>query len=550
MNKQAKIELLTPQALWKNVDVTSRNEVVYRAVRGEHYTAKEVELMYKMSTSDGDVSIGARLYEVLEPNGLVVLIEDPRGVNHIRELENLLRLNYSILVVDYSNLHNWGTTFPKKLEYGDHTLRGDRMENIKYSAVDSSYFLYARIVSSSIAAARTLKPDHKVIVAAVGEAAEFTVQAVAMDGRADGLVIIGGNVYQEYNDSLFYDKKSMPVISDEMIPWMTAIASVAYVKYLKCPTFIVSGSNSLKCDIDKLKQYTATMDPSLITILQARGERDTIDVECFDSLKSWIACIVKGDALPLVPSIELKLYKNRDNCVEINADYTLIIDSVVLNYSYTELDRRFRRWRSVDAKRLSLGGEYIASFPNEFNETPVFVYATINYANGLSISSYLACGEYDEELEDDREAQNIVVKGSENYDEFEVDRNAYILFTEEKKLVKTGLGLYGVASTNGGLRTYAISEKRVNKNRDILQIDFFTQNKKTVYLEVESLEDGKLVKYYANVVARGSSQVFTSIRLVASDFKDKSLIPLESWENVKSFSVVTPNVAVGNIIFV
>ncbi len=550
MMKQPKLEIITPQALWKNVDVTSRQEVVYRAVRGEHFKAKEIELMYKMSTFDGKVSIGARFYDVEDPDGIVLLIEDPNGINHIRELENLLKLNYSILVVDYSNLHDWGTVFPEALSYGDYALRGDRMENMSYGAMDSSYFLYARIISASIGIAKTLMPDKKVLVAAVGEAAEFAVQAVAMDGRCDGFVIIGGNVYQEYNDSIFYDKKSMPVISDEMIPWMTAIASVAYVKYIKCPTFIVSGSNSLKCDIDKLKQYTATMDESLITVLQARGERDTIDAACFDSIKSWIACIVKGDALPLIPKIQLKLYKSRDNCVEINADYTLIIDSVELNYAYSELDRRFRRWRSIDAKRLSLGGEYIASFPNEFSENPVFVYATVNYANGLSISSYLTCGEYEEDLEDVRDAQNIVIKGSESYDEFEIDRNAYILFQEEKKLVKTGLGLYGVASTHGGLRTYAISEKKVNKDRDILQIDFFTEKQKSVYLEVESLEEGKLVKYYASVVAKGSSQVFTPVRLVAGDFKDKSLIPLENWENVKSLSVVTPNVAVGNVIFV
>ncbi len=548
--KDKKLDLTTPQILWKDVDVKQRVDVVFRAVRGEHLKAKEVELMYILPTPDGDVSIGARFYEMDGAYGTVVLVEDPNGINHVRELENLLKLNYSILVVDYSNLHGWGTHFPVALEYGDHQMRGDRMGNIGYSAKDSVYFLYARIISRTIGVAKTLTPDAKVLVAVVGEAAEFCTQAVAMDGRASGYVIIGGNVYQEYNDFALYDKKSMPVLSDEMLPWMTAIASIAYVKYLKCPTFIVSGSNSLKCDIDKLASYTATMDNSLISMLQARGERDTVDTYCFDSIKSWISCVVNNDSLPLIPKISLKLYKNRDNYVEINADATLMIDSVELNYAYREIDRRFRRWRSVDAKRLSLGGEYIASFPNEFSESPVFVYATVNYANGLSVSSYLVCEEYDEQLETERLPQNIVIKGSENYDEFEIDRNAYILFEEEKKLVKTGLGLYGVASLKGGLRTYAISEKKVNKNRDILQIDFFSEKQKVVYIEVESLEEGQLVKYYASVTVQGSSQVFTPTRLYANDFKDKSLIPLENWSNVKSFAVITPNVAVGNVIFV
>ncbi len=548
--KDKKIELTTPQVLWKDVDTTSRVDVLYRATRGQHLLAKEVELMYHMPTTYGDVAIGARFYEIDNAFGTVVLVEDPKGVNHVRELENLLKLNYSILVVDYSNLHEWGTHFPEELKYGDVAHRGDRMSDASFPAVDSCNFLYARIVSRAIGVAKTLAPENKVLVAVVGEAAEFTTQAVAMDKRADGYVIIGGNVYQEYNDIALYDKRSMPSLSDDMLPWMTAIASVAYVKYISCPTFIVSGSNSLKCDIDKLGAYTATMNRDLITILQARGERDTVDSYCFDSIKSWIACVVNGDALPLIPKVQLKLYKNRDNCVEITADATLIIDSVELNYAYSEVDRRFRRWRSVDAKRLSLGGEYIASFPNEFSENPVFVYATVNYANGLSASSYLVCGEYEEELETDRLPQNIIIRGSENYDEFEIDRNAYILFEEEKKLVKTGLGLYGVASLKGGLRTYAISEKKVNKTREILQIDFFSEKQKTVYIEVESLEEGNLVKYYASIVVQGSSQVFTPTRLYPNDFKDKSLIPLESWVNVKSFAVITPNVAVGNVLFV
>ncbi len=548
--KSKKIELITPQELWRDVERTSRVDVLYRAVRGEHFLAKEIELMYSMPTAEGEVYIGARYYDVSNALGTVVLVEDPSGVNHVRELESLLKLNYSILVVDYSNLHDWGTKFPSALSYGDVATRGDRMESFDYGARESAYFLYARIVSRTIGVAKTLSPDKKIIVAVVGDSAEFTTQAVAMDGRANGYVIIGGNVYQEYNDIALYDKKSMPSLSDEMLPWMTAIASVAYVKYLACPTFIVSGSNSLRCDIDKLGAYTATIDRNQLSLLQARGERDTVDAYCFDSIKSWIACVVNNDSLPLIPSIQLKLYKNRDNCVEINADATLIIDSVELNYAYSEVDRRFRRWRSVDAKRLSLGGEYIASFPNEFSETPVFVYATVNYANGLSVSSYLVCGEYEEILDSDRLPQNIVINGSSNYDEFEIDRNAYILFEEEKKLVKTGLGLYGVASSKGGLRTYAISEKKVNKNRDILQIDFFAEKQKNVYIEVESLEDGQLVKYYATVTVQGSSQVFTSTRLYANDFKDKSHIPLDNWLNVKSFAVITPNVAVGNVLFV
>ncbi len=543
-------KIITPIELWKDFNPDDRAELLYKANKDVDLSAQLDEILFRAWTEkDGDLDIAARLYTPGDAKDVIVLMEDTDGIERIRELERMLGFGYAVLVADYSAMHNWGTDIPESLSYGIKDKRGDRMERFERSPSDSCQFLYARILSRTIGVAKELFPDGKIVVLSLGDAAEFCIQGVAMDKRADGLIIVNGNTYEEYNDlNRFDDVKTS--LSTEMMVWLTAVAGVAYVKHLACPVLTLSGSNSLSCDPDRLEDFFSGLENESLTVLVRAGERNSLDNGCFSTLSKWLEGIRAERSFPAVPECSVKVYDDEGMVTaDIQADPSSMIESVYINYAFKEKNRRFRYYERVPATLVSMAGEYMANFPLSDNVDCVFAFATVNYLDGLSTSSFMAYAKV-APSEESAVKHNVVLSGSDSYDEFEIDRNAFILALAEKDVVTTGLGLKGVISKKGGLRTFALNDNRVNKNASILQIDFYSEKKKTILIEIEKWEDNLLTKYNATVEIGGSSRVFIPVRLVVGDFKTKDHIALDSFEDIKSLSVLTPMVGVGNVLFV
>ena len=80
-----------------------------------------------------------------------------------------------------------------------------------------------------------------------------------------------------------------------------------------------------------------------------------------------------------------------------------------------------------------------------------------------------------------------------------------------------------------------------------MQIDTYS-SEKTYVLRV-SVVDGNNVEYNASKEIE-STETFFSLLLTPNAFKDGNMQPLESWESVKSLTVLTSGVIVGKIMFI
>ncbi len=541
-------KIITPNELWQDFDTEKPAEILYKAREEDRFESDVYEILWRaFSEADGSLDIASRLYIPSGAKDVIILTEDTEGLERVVELERALRLGCAVMVVDYSDMHNWGTKFPESLSYGTIEKRGDRMARFEHTPYDSCQFLYARILSRAISVAKELFEDGKVIVWALGDSAEFCIQGVAMDKHADGLIIVNGNTYEEYNDLNRYDDEK-PELSQEMLIWLSSVSAIAYVKHLDCPVLSVSGSNSLDCDPDRLEDFFSSMKESL-TILVRAGERNALDQGCFATISKWIEGIRAGRTFPTIPTAEVKVYDGGSVAVSVKADSSSMIESTTVYYAFNEKNRRFRFYKKCPTTCISMAGEYMANFKLGGNATSVFVYATVNYLDGLSISSFM---NYEPlpESHSDIARHNVVLSGAKSYDEFEIDRNSFLLIENEKKIITTGLGLKGVAAKNGGLRTFSVNDGEIGENASILQMDFYSEKQKMVVVEIEKCEDGILTKYSASAEIGGSTKVFIPVRFSPSDFKTKDRIPLEDFNDLKSLSILTPGVGVGNILFV
>lgn len=543
---------MTPDEIWRDFKTDGEFAVFDEKVSVKADFIAEHNLTFVSETvDDGEISVYLRCLVPEKFIAAAIVVEDYVRCADAAFLTELLASGFAVFIPDYSDRYKKGTAFTPLTSYLSDENRGNRLYEIKESAKDSCQVMYARIIRNAANLIRSKFGAEKFLYVSLGDAAEVAVQCAATDKRTCGLLMLNGFGYAEFNDLNVFGETKEAVYDEKMLAWMSGVSAVAYTRYIKCPVMIAIGTNSKRCDMDRLSGFTSRIESADVCAVLSAGARDTVNYEAFRTIKNWLSRALTGSPFPHIPEVKLSLNKDGAVYAEASVDTSAIIENVEVYYSTGENNRRFRGWRKVSGVSISDGG-YMASIPISDPKAPVFAYAQARYIDGTSISSYVAHLKTDSGKVKTTAiaSKHIVVESGRSFDSFAIDRNVDVTVVSEKLETLNASGLKGVAAKKGGLLTFAIGEAAKSAGGEILQIDLFTEEGATVEFELETYGEDSEDTYYAVYNVPGSSRCFSPVRLTKSDFKNADLKPLDGWKTVKSLKVLTAKVAVGNIIFV
>ena len=260
-------KVMVPSQIWQGYDAGSlplgNLKTDYIGTVGEDIL-EERHQFTALETDDGIVTVAVRLLRRegdVSASPVIVMVGEYHRSPDEKLVHALANAGYTIVIPDLSGVGEFKTTFPPSLEYGLYEKAGDHIKKVMPTAKETSQYLYAIIVKRTLTFVKRVISDGKLILMGLGDAVEIAIAVSATEqDKVDGLACINGSGYREYIKQNRYGEQRELVMDEERMCWLTGVASVAYAKHVKAPTFIALGSNARNSDIDRLSNLVALMD--------------------------------------------------------------------------------------------------------------------------------------------------------------------------------------------------------------------------------------------------------------------------------------------------
>ena len=551
--------ILAPNHLWKDYDPNAA------PLRPSYLEFKEAEKYYSVAAFiNGDLygNSYTRIYvygylpKQTSFNTNIIFINDVLdNTFSVDNLKAYADAGYGVFTFDYvgkTALHTHYTIYPESISYANYSQAGTHLTHATPTAKDTTFFVWDKVCMKVIAMIKQLRGDDcKIILSGYKTGADIALQVAAIDKRVDAVASILNLGWKDYRN---YPKLAtdlhMP-INDERKRWLAGCATESYLKFVKCPILCVTTTNCSITALDRIEDSENILKGNRVaySLSILTGLSDSVSFRARSLLYGWVSSLSQGKKMPKNPDLDLKIDKNGILNVSCSIDKSQDIEDVIVNYSYDELESTLRSWSS---KYLN-SGDTKTTLPIYSETQTIFAFVTVNYKNGISLSSSLRHLTLDEEIEVVREPvkkTRIIFQKNMGIDSWIVEIVGSMFQFYEPQIVQGPLNLSGITCETGNLATYSIGDytlKSVSQN--LLQFDACANEDRDIIVEVCSGTYGMYKTYRAKTTLQKNAWKKCSLKL--ADFKDENLVSLKSWRNVKKLAFINSSgVLLNNIIWV
>ena len=556
-------KVMVPSQIWQGYDAGSlplNNLKTEYVGRFDDDILEERHQFTALQKEDGDVIVAVRLLHKegeINASPVIIMVGEYHRAPEEKLVLALVKAGYTVVIPDLSGVGEFKTEFPASLEYGLYDKAGDHIKKVMPTAKETSQYLYSIIVKRTITFVKRVVCDGKLILMGLGDAVEIAIAVSATEqDKVDGLACLNGSGYREYIKQNRYGEQKELVMDEERMCWLTGVASVAYAKHVKAPTFIALGSNARNSDIDRLSNLVALMDNDDVRIAISPRATDFMLPEAYKTLMIWLRSVVGGstDELPTMPELKIRVSDSGVPTFNVDCDPSSMIKSVVVYYASREYHHGIRDYREADGLSVSYN-EYIAEATEYDKDDPLFAYAVVEYESGLSLSSLVEYRDLKglpvrENTKKANATLRVIYQAGEEESGFVEDYSGSVLFENSLRLTETPKGMVGLTSDSDGLTTYRFCPDEDTEKDRILQLELYTalDTEAEIVLLGRSSEGSKT--YKATISVHNTKGLFMGTRLKMTDFKDDNLMPLTNWYGVKALSIRGKQIVVGNILFI
>ena len=462
---------------------------------------------------------------------------------------------YGVFTFDYigkTNLHGHYTIYPKEVAYANYAQSGSHLTHAIPTAKDTSFFVWDKVCMKVIASIKQLRGDDcKIILSGYKTGADIALQVAAIDKRVDAVASFLNLGWKDYrNYPKLAEDLHMP-IDDERKRWLVGAATESYLKFIKCPLLCVTTTNCSITSLDRIPDSVNILKgnrvPFALSVIS--GLSDSISFRARSLLYGWVSSLSQNKKLPKNPDVDFKTDKLGNVIVNATIDKSLDIEDIIINYSYDELDSTLRSWSS---KYLNVD-DLKTTLPIYDETQIVFAYVTVNYKNGISLSSTLKHFVIQPDAQLIKSAikkTRIIFQKNMGIDDWLVEIVGSMFQFYEPQIVQGPLNLYGITCEKGNLATYSIGSYKLKSiTQNLLQFDACAETDRQLIIQVCSGTYGMYKTYTAKIKLEANKWKKCSLKLF--DFKDDNLVPLKTWRDVKKLAFLDANgVLLNNIIWV
>lgn len=558
------LKVLMPNAIWQGYDATTEPldaETLY-SKRPEDGVKEDVWRYTAVYREDGKVRVMTRVIRAEDSqtadSPAILLVGEYHRPPDDAFVMSLAKAGYTVVVPDLSCVSkSERTIFPPSLAYGEYAKSGEHLYKVTETAKDTCQYLYSVMVKRTEVFVKKHISSGKLIMVGMGDAVEVAMQVMGSGGIADALACVNGSGYREYIKRNRYGARSEEtlIMDDERMCWLTGIASIAYAKNVKVPTFIAIGSNAHRSDADRLSNLCALLGTDEVTTVISPRAGDFMLPEAYTSLLIWLHAVSVGEAsmLPSVPELKIEVKEDGRPHLEAVCDPCSMIKRVTFYYAIKSYNHEVRDWREMEGLSVS-HNEYMATLTNYDENEPLFAFAEAEYENGFTITSLIEYAELKGLNVRPSKAAfgDVVVVYRAGGDEsgFVADYDGDVLMDKDIRTVTTPKGMEGVVSECGGLRTYHFFAGADASSDKLLQIDFYADHDVDVRVSVMGDTDDGTRTYCANIKIGDTNGYFSDTKFALTDFKDETMRSPASWSKIKVISIHGDGLVIGSILFI
>ena len=551
--------ILAPTQLWKDYDpnaVPLRPSYLQFQESDNYYSVEVYINGDKYDDSYTRIYVYGYMPKETSFNTNIIFINDVLDKSFSADnLKAYADAGYGVFTFDYvgkTSLHGHYTIYPQPVAYANYVDAGTHLTHAIPTAKDTSFFVWDKVCMKVIALIKQLRGDDcKIILSGYKTGADIALQVAAIDKRVDAVASFLNLGWKDYRG---YPKLAedlhMP-IDDERKRWLAGAATESYLKFIKCPLLCVTTTNCSITSLDRIPDSVNILkgNRSTFSLSVISGLGDSVSFRARSLLYGWVSALSQNKKLPKNPDVEFKIDKNGNVIAQASIDKTLDIEDVTVNYSFDELDSTLRSWFSKDVPIEDLK----TTLPI-YDETQIlFAYITVNYKNGISLSSivkYLRIPNDTQVVRNPIKKTRIIFQKNMGIDDWIVEIIGSMFQFYEPQIEQGPLNLSGLTCERGSLATYSIGSYKLKSiSQNLLQFDACSIKDRKLLVEVCSGTYGMYKTYTAKVELKKDKWTKCSLKLF--DFKDENLVPLKSWRDVKKLAFIDANgVLLNNILWV
>ncbi len=544
--------ILTPIALWRDfkIDGQVNAREVFQKPFGElittgYYIDGKVIGQEKTQIF---ATITKRIDKKTMPAILVV-----RGLGEDCD-ENLIydlaSKGYAVMSVDITGRtgeeKEYYTEYPTQIDYANYEKAKDSLYEVKGSVGATCWYEWSCVVRYALKYLSGLKNITKIGGLGIADGATVLWQVVAMDENISCATFALNAGWIGYRGINKFGGQVEPQFSDSMYRFIAGVDSQSYAMHVKCPTLMLSATNSAIYDCDRAYDTVSRIDKSVYKAVHySVGYRDRVSGEAYNDL-----CIFFDEYLKSTAKKKHGLPEEMDISAEFNDGKITVKISPDKNgiknvwlYASEEITEPSKRcwFRHSDvAKKTEDGYEFI--YHPYYSSGIVNFFAKVQYKNGFVIGSNVISKKitademfkgyksniiYSSRIEEGESVFSAANQIEENCDHVNTTIG-------EQILVKKGpMDIEGVYC-KWGLLTFKINAAKDKPNADaLLMFDVYVEKDCEFTVKLISDYYGNKKEYFVNVKVNGGD-VWNNIRIEKTKFKTAEGMSLKSYSTVNA----------------
>ena len=540
--------IMSPVMLWENFDATlplkesSTGEELYDNViyKDVYFSGRE--------TADGRVRIFG-VYAKSKSTGkksnkgaILILPDVSESINY--DLINVyVSQGYSVLTVDLRgetpDNENY-TKYPECVSYANYKNACNRLDGVPVTAKETCWYEWTAVAKYAVSFLRSQPDVERIGVLGVRNGANVGWMLCGTDARVDCFVPLFGTGWRGYR-GVFKNGGKELTADDDHLRFLAGVDAHAYAKYVRCPVFYMTATNSPDFDFDRSVDTMMRISKDVVNYTNYTPcLRDVLNKNCKRNADLFFAKFLLDFKLVFPDEPVLSFSISEDNVVslDLELDFSEIKKPKTITVYVAEggVNPANREWRT--AKSIKGLREDKKSFVYKISGNCEFItaFAEIEYRSGVTVCSKAICKKV---VNQSPFLQKLLYSSKDKVAPFTFYNlasrsTAGLYYTDETEIsyVTGANGITGISSGNG-LVSYRMNNGDVAVNSNSLVIldvyaQEFTELEITLMVEISPLETAD----YSFVVDLKGGEIWQNISIKACDFKNNLRLSVKDYDNV------------------
>ncbi len=550
--------ILTPLAIWKDFKIEGVPEA--RLIEEEIIDDVVFSHYYLQGRNIGEEKV--QIYGVLARRSqlafapAILLVNDLEQLFDRELIVDLAKRGYTVFSVDIAGKTEQKeryTIYPSQIDYANYQNVKDSLYVVEGEVMGTCWYEWACVLKYALKYLKSLSTVNKVGAIGVKESATALWQVAGMDVDEELSCSIfalnaGWNGYRGINK---FSGVVEPQFSDNMYKFIAGVDPQAYAMHVKCPTLVLSATNSPLYDCDRAYDTVSRIETGYTVMHYSVGYTDRISNQAYLCALTFLEVFLKKDGA----KNDWLSYETDISCEIKDGKILVLVTPYLKNITEVELfvaeennNPSLRCFNKVSGGKKNADGVYEFWYSPYPESGSVTMFAQANYKGDIAVGSKIINKKFSPEEITPAHKSNVLYSSRERnaesifYSANQDGKTSLFLNKEEDAIVvkKGPMGIEG-AYSKGGLLTFKFCTKK-DRPSDGSMFMFDVYSKKAGEMSVKLIADyfGNKTEYIYKVNLSGGD-VWQNVKVEIAKFKTAEGMTLKTFEKIEAIELDVDN---------